>query len=167
MGQNIKAFVNTQNFLEKHGLTQYEDLISVTEEKQKKVEILRSKIKELESDLGKQKSLKNHIINFAKTKKVFDNYKISNNKEEFYSSHSEDIIIHEGCKKAFADLNVKKLPKVKELNSHISSLYKQKAVMYEEYKTLQAELKELQTVKRNVEKSNAHRNIANEKESIK
>lgn len=162
--QNIKEFVNTQNFLETHGLTDYKDLAFALEDKQSQVLYLRNKIKALENDIEKSSNLKKHIVNFAKTKKVYDSYKSTKYKEEFYADHRADIVLHESAKQAFSELGLKKLPKAKELSENISTMYSEKSELYAKYKTLQAELKELQTVKNNVDISEGKEIVKKEKE---
>lgn len=94
----------------------------------------------MEESVKRSNSLKKHIVNFAKTKKVCDSYQSAKYKDPFYNDHKVDIALHENAKKAFSELVLKKLPKMAELRENISSMYSEKSELYTEYKKFQEEL---------------------------
>ena len=59
--------------------------------------------------------LKTQIINYAKTRTVFDGYKASGYSKKYLTEHEADIILHRAAKKTFNELELKKLPTVKSL----------------------------------------------------
>ena len=59
--------------------------------------------------------------------------------------------MHEVAKKAFDELGVKKLPTVKSLQAEYAALLAEKKVAYADYRKARDEMKELLTVKANVD----------------
>ena len=59
--------------------------------------------------------------------------------------------MHKAAKAAFDKANLKKLPKVKELDAEYSKLLTEKKVRYPDYRKAKEEMQELLRAKRNVE----------------
>ena len=60
--------------------------------------------------------------------------------------------MHQSAKKYFDTLGIEKLPTVKSLQSEYSELLERKKKIYPEYRKKQAEMKELLTIKANVDR---------------
>ena len=60
--------------------------------------------------------LRTHIVNYAKTRETYVAYRKAGYSKKFREEHEADILLHQ-AKNAFEDLGVKKLPKVKSLQS--------------------------------------------------
>jgi len=60
--------------------------------------------------------------------------------------------LHKAAKKAFDELGVKKLPTVKSLQVEYAALLKEKKTAYADYRKARNEMKELLTVKANVDR---------------
>ena len=71
---------------------------------------------------------------------------------KFREEHEADIILHQSAKKYFDTLGIEKLPTVKSLQSEYSELLERKKKIYPEYRKKQSEMKELQTIKANVDR---------------
>ena len=61
------------------------------------------------------------------------------------------ITLHQAAKDAFNELNLKKLPRVKDLNTEYGELLNKKKKLYPEYRRARDEMRELMTVKSNVD----------------
>ena len=61
-------------------------------------------------------------------------------------------MLHQAAKEAFNELNVKKLPTVKELQTEYAQLLADKKKAYGEYRQARAAMRELLTVKNNVDR---------------
>ena len=61
-------------------------------------------------------------------------------------------MLHQAAKEAFNELNVKKLPTVKELQAEYAKLLADKKAAYAEYRQARAAMRELLTVKNNVDR---------------
>ena len=112
---------------------------------------LKTKIKTAETRMVEIQSLKTHIINYVKTKEVWDGYRKSGYSKKYLAEHEGEIILHRASKKAFDDLGLKKLPTVKNLNSEFATLLAEKKAAYAEYHAAQNEMRELMIHKANVE----------------
>ena len=61
-------------------------------------------------------------------------------------------MLHQAAKSAFDEMNVKKLPKVKELQAEYAKLLEEKKKTYAEYRRSREEMRELLTAKANVDR---------------
>ena len=95
--------------------------------------------------------LKAHITNYAKTRPVYDAYRKTGYSKRFLETHRTEITLHKAAKAAFDEANLKKLPKVKELDAEYSKLLTEKKVRYPDYRKAKEEMQELLRAKRNVE----------------
>ena len=87
--------------------------------------------------------LKQQIINYSKTKSVFDGYKASKYSAKYYADHESDIVIHRAAKKAFNELGLKKLPTVKSLQTEYAELLTEKKKLYADLQDAREEMREL------------------------
>ena len=71
--------------------------------------------------------------------------------KKYLEEHEGDILLHKATKIAFDELNVKKLPTVKSLQTEYSALLAEKKAAYAAYRKACDEMKELLTVKANVD----------------
>ena len=96
--------------------------------------------------------LKTHIINYSKTREVYAAYRKAGYSKKFLAEHESEIILHKAAKKAFDVLGVSKLPTVKNLQAEYESLLAGKKAAYADYRAARDSMKELLTVKANVDK---------------
>ena len=71
--------------------------------------------------------------------------------KKFLAEHEGDILLHKAAKAAFDKRKLKKLPKVKELSAEYQELLAEKRKLYPEYRRAREEMRELLTVKANVD----------------
>lgn len=95
--------------------------------------------------------LRTHIINYAKTRDVYAAYRKSGYSKKFLDDHREEITLHKAAKAAFDAANLKKLPKVKDLNAEYSTLMTKKKSAYPEYRKARDEMQELLRAQKNIE----------------
>ena len=114
---NLKQMAQTVNYLTEHNLLEY----AVLEEKAAAATAhhneLSSKIKAAEKRMAEIAVLRTHIINYAKTRDTYVAYRKAGYSKKFREEHEEELLLHQAAKKAFDDMGVKKLPKVKELQA--------------------------------------------------
>ena len=79
-------------------------------------------------------------------------YNASKNSKKYFAEHEADILLHRATKKTFNDYGLKKLPTVKSLQEEFAKLLSEKKTAYPELKKARDEMKELLTVKANVER---------------
>ncbi len=149
---NLKQMAQTVNYLTEHGLLEY----AILEEKAAAATAhhneLSAQIKVAETRMAEIAVLRTHIINYAKTREVYVAYRKAGYSKKFREEHEADILLHQAAKNAFDDMGIKKLPKVKELQTEYAKLLEQKKKDYAEYRRSREEMRELLTAKANVDR---------------
>ena len=95
--------------------------------------------------------LRAHIVNYAKTRPIYDVYRKAGYSRKFLEAHREEITLHRAAKDFFNENSLKKLPKVKALNSEYSELLTQKKAAYPDYRKAWEEMQELVKAQKNIE----------------
>ena len=113
---------------------------------------LSAKIKAAEKRMAEIAVLRTHIINYAKTRETYVAYRQAGYSKKFREEHEEEILLHQAAKNAFDDMGVKKLPKVKELQTEYARLLEEKKKTYAEYRRSREEMRELLAAKANVDR---------------
>ena len=113
---------------------------------------LSAQIKEAEKRMAEIAVLRTHIVNYAKTREVYVAYRKAGYSKKFREEHEEEILLHQAAKNAFDEMGVKKLPKVKELQTEYAKLLEEKKKTYSEYRRSREEMRELLTAKANVDR---------------
>ena len=112
---------------------------------------LGDSIKVAETRMAEIAVLRTHIVNYAKTRPVYDAYRKAGYSKRFLENHRAEITLHKAAKAAFNEANLKKLPKVKELDAEYSKLLTEKKAVYPDYRKAKDEMQELLRAQRNVE----------------
>ena len=149
---NLKQMAQTMNYLSENNLLEY----AVLEEKAAAATAhhneLSAQIKAAEKRMAEIAVLRTHIVNYAKTREVYVAYRKAGYSKKFREEHEEEILLHQAAKNAFDEMGVKKLPKVKELQTEYAKLLEEKKKTYTEYRRSREEMRELLTAKANVDR---------------
>lgn len=148
---NLKQMAQTMIFLREHGITDVGQLQEKAAQAVKRFDQLDGNIKAAEKRLVEIAALKKHILNYAKTKDVYVEYRKSGYSKKFYESHREAITLHKAAKDAFNGLGVKKLPKVKDLTAEYAAVLSDKKAAYAQYRNARSEMQEYLKAQKNVE----------------
>ena len=140
--ENLKRMAKTKLYMDEHGLN-YEQMSERKAELSAKEKELTAKITEAQNRLAEVNVLKNHIVNYSKTKDVYVAYRKSGYSKKFLAEHEDDIVIHRAAKKAFDELDVKKLPTIKSLQVEFAERLSEKKAAYAELKKVRDELRDL------------------------
>lgn len=93
-----------------------------------------------------------NITTYQKTKPVYEAYKKAKNKEQFHTAHESDLILYEAAAKAPRTASIGgKLPSVAALQAEYAKLTEQKEALYANYGKLKKQVKEYDTMKRNID----------------
>lgn len=148
---NLKEMSKTLIFLQ-------EQKIGSIEEMQERVDIataryheLSDSIKAAEKRMAEIAVLRAHIVNYAKTRPIYDAYHKAGYSRKFLEVHREELALHKAAKDFFNENGLKKLPKVKALNAEYSELLTQKKAAYPDYRKAREEMQELVKAQKNVE----------------
>ena len=113
---------------------------------------LSERIKAAEKRMAEIAVMKTHIINYSKTRDVYVAYRKAGYSKKFKAEHESEILLHQAAKKFFDESGLKKLPTVKGLQTEYAVLLAEKKSAYAEYRKARDEMKELLTVKANVDR---------------
>ena len=148
---NVKQTAKTILFLQERGIYDYESLKQITDSAADRMTELGASIKAKEKRLGEIRALKTHIINYAKTRDVYVEYRKSGYSKKFFEAHREELALHKAAKEAFTQSGLEKLPTVKQLNQEFYEILQAKKEEYAEYRNLKDELREYQIARKNME----------------
>lgn len=79
-------------------------------------------------------------------------YRKAGYSKKFKAEHESDILLHQAAKNFFDGLGLKKLPTVKSLQAEYAALLAEKKSAYADYKKTRDEMRELLTVRANVDR---------------
>lgn len=147
-----KQIAKTMEYLQEHKLVDFKELKEKTDSTAERYNALSAQIKSAESRMAEIEVLKKQILTYHKTKDIFAGYKASKYSKKYLAEHESDILLHRAAKKTFNDYGLKKLPTVKSLQEEFAKLLSEKKAAYPELKKARDEMKELLTVKANVER---------------
>ena len=148
---NTKQVAKAVLFLKQHDIRSYEALEKKVQTVVTSFNELSASIKEKEKRLAEIQVLKTHIINYVKTKDVYADYRKCGYSKKFLEEHRQEILLHKAAKNAFDELEVKKLPKVKELNAEYAEVLAEKKKLYGDYRQAKKDMQEIQRAKYDID----------------
>ena len=148
---NLKEMSKTLIFLQENKIVSIEEMQERVDAATSRYHELGDSIKASENRLAEIAVLKEHIINYAKTRPIYDAYRKTGYSKRFLEAHHTEITLHKAAKAAFDESNLKTLPKVKELDAEYSKLLTEKKALYPDYRKAKEEMQELLRARRNVE----------------
>ncbi len=148
---NLKQLSQAVIYLKEHGDMSYADLQERSAAATAHFNELSAQIKELEAQMTTNGELQKQIVNYAKTRAVYVEYRKAGYSKKFRAEHEADVLLHQAAKKYFDSLGITKLPSVKSLREEYAGLLEQKRKAYTAYKQARAEMRELYNVKANVD----------------
>ena len=89
--------------------------------------------------------LRRHVLNYARTREIFHQYKASGYSKKFLNEHQQEIDRHRAAKRAFNELGLQKLPSKKSLDMEYSQLLAKKKEAYAAYRDAREQARELLT----------------------
>ena len=148
---NLKEMSKTLIFLQEKKIGSIEEMQERVDAATARYHELGDSIKAAETRMAEIAVLRTHIVNYAKTRPVYDAYRKSGYSKRFLENHRAEITLHKAAKAAFDEAKLKKLPKVKELDAEYSKLLTDKKSAYPDYRKAKEEMQELLRAQRNVE----------------
>ena len=149
---NLKQMAQTLNYLSENNLMNIEDLTAKADAATARVHELQVTIRETEKRMAELHALKGHIINYVKTREVYVAYRMAGYSKKFVAEHEQEIRLHQAAKEAFSALGTQKIPKVKAIQAEYDALREKKKQAYAAYHQAQDEMRQLLTVRANVER---------------
>ena len=148
---NLKEMSRTLVFLQENKIGSIEEMQERVDAATARYHELGDSIKAAEKRMAEIAVLRAHIVNYAKTRPVYDAYRKSGYSSKFLEAHREEVTLHKAAKAAFNESGLKKLPKVKDLNAEYSALLTKKKALYPEYRKARDEMQDIVKAQKNVE----------------
>lgn len=161
---NLKEMSKTLIFLQEHKIGSIEEMQERVDAATARYHELGDSIKAAEARMAEIAVLRMHIVNYARTRPVYDAYRKAGYSKRFLEDHREEITLHKAAKAAFDEAGLKKLPKAKELSIEYAELLKKKKEAYPDYRKARDEMQELMKAQKNVEMFFAEERSTTEKE---
>ena len=152
---NLKQMAATMSVYEESGFSSPEELEAALAAASAELNSVHAKLKAVESTLREKKDLQKQLLAYIKTKPARDGLKAQKTEKarrNYREQHESDFIIAEAATRFFKAQGISKLPASKALQTEIEQLTKEKNALYNEYREKKANVRELQTVKSNLDK---------------
>jgi len=149
---NLKQMAEALQYLQQNNLLHYDDLAAKTEASVERFHSAGDKLRVIESAMKRNSKLKTAIVDYARTRAVFEQYKAQKYSNKYLSEHEAEIVIHRAAKSSIGELlNGEKLPKIDSLKAEWESLKTARKSGYSEYRSARKEMREVITVKGNID----------------
>ena len=148
---NLKEISKTLIFLQEHKIGSIKEMQERVDAATTRYHELGDSIKAAETRMAEIAVLRTHIVNYARTRPVYDAYRKAGYSKSFLDTHREEITLHKAAKTAFDEAGLKKLPKAKDLSIEYAELLKKKKEAYPDYRKARNEMQELVRARKNVE----------------
>ena len=152
---NLKQMAATMSIYEESGFSSPEELEAALAAASAGLHETTGKLKAVESTLREKKDLQKQLLAYIKTKPARDGLraqKTEKARRAYREQHESDFIIAESAARYFKAQGITKLPSSKTLQAEIEQLTKAKNALYNEYREKKENVRELQTVKSNLDK---------------
>ena len=152
---NLKQMAATMSVYEESGFSSPEELEAALAAANTELHETTGKLKAVESTLREKKDLQKQLLAYIKTKPARDGLraqKTEKARRAYREQHESEFIISESAARYFKAQGISKLPASKALQTEIEQLTKEKNALYNEYREKKENVRELQTVKSNLDK---------------
>ena len=149
---NIKQMAAALLYLREHGLTDYAALSASTEAAVDRAHKLAGELRDTEAALSHTAQLMGAVVQYAKTRPVFDGYKAARYSKKYLAQHEAELSDYRAAKAAMSDLlGGAKLPKMDALKKQRRELAEKKKALYAEYRKAQADMRQAVAIKANID----------------
>lgn len=149
---NLKQMAAALQYLQENGLIDYADLEQKATQSADRFHMLSDSIKSTEAAMRTNTELKAAVVDYAKTRPVFEGYKAAKYSRKYLTEHEADITAYRAARATMDRLlNGGKLPKMDTLKAEFQRLLADKKKAYREYRETKKDMQEIITVKSNID----------------
>ena len=149
---NLKQMAAALQFLQENSLTDYAELEAKTEAAVDRAQALAGELREIEEELSHTTQLMGAVVQYAKTRPVFDGYKAARYSKKHLAQHEAELADYRAAKAAINELlDGAKLPKMDALKKKRRELAERKKALSVQYRAAQREMREIVTAKGNID----------------
>jgi hypothetical protein len=147
---NLKQVSKSVLLFHERGAETTDQINALVDKTVKKRDALQAQMAESEKRLVEIATLKKHIVNYSKTRNTYEAYRKAGYSKKFFEEHREEITLHKAAKKAFDELGLASIPKVKELSTEYAEILASKKKTYAEFRKVRDEAQELLIARQNL-----------------
>ena len=148
----LKEAARTLNYLTENNLLQYADLEKKVEDVHGSYDRTGKELKVVEARLREVQPLIKNISNYQRLKPVYDAFQKAKDKPGFKAKHEAELVIFEAARSTLLAMQGdEKLPSLKALQAEQAQLFEEPERLYAERNRLKKEVKQIETVKSNVD----------------
>ena len=148
----LKEAARTLNYLTENSLLQYADLEKKVEDVHSSYDRTGKELKGVEARLREVQPLIKNISNYQRLKPVYDAFQKAKDKPSFKAKHEAELVIFEAARSTLLAMQGdEKLPSLKTLQAEQQRLLKEQQRLYDERAKLKKEVKQIETIKSNVD----------------
>ena len=149
---NLKQMAAALQFVQEHQISEYSQLSEEAEAASARFHALAEQLRQTEADLAHTSELMGAVVQYAKTRPVFDGYKAARYSKKYLAEHGPELADYRAAKAALNELlDGEKLPKMDALKEKRRKLAARKKALYAEYRAAQQEMREAVAVKANID----------------
>ena len=150
----LKEAARTLNYLTENNLLQYADLEKKVEDVHGSYDRTGKELKVVEARLREVQPLIKNISNYQQLKPVYDAFQKAKDKPGFKARHEAELVIFEAARSTLLAMQGdEKLPSLKTLQAEQQRLLEEQQRLYDERAKLKKEVKQIETIKSNVDTS--------------
>ena len=149
---NLKQMAAALQYLQQNNLLDYADLEAKAETAADHFHSIGDKLKQTEAAIRRNTELKSAIMDYARTRPIFEEYKAKKYSNKYLEEHGADIAVYRAAQSTMKSLlNGAKLPKMAQLKTEWQTLTATKKSDYAKYKAAQKDMREAVTIKANID----------------
>ena len=149
---NLKQMAAALQFLQENGLADCAALEAKTDAAVDRAQALAGELREIEEELSHTTQLMGAVVQYAKTRPVFDGYKAARYSKKYLAQHEAELADYRAAKAAINELlDGAKLPKMDALKKKRRELAERKKALSVQYRAAQREMREIVTAKGNID----------------
>lgn len=124
---NLKQMTAALQFVQENGLTVYDELTARTEAAVDRAHTLAGELRTVEEELSRTSALMGAVVDYAKTRPVFDGYKAARYSKKYLAAHEEELAAYRAARSTMNEiLDGAKLPKMEKLKQERRELIERK-----------------------------------------
>jgi hypothetical protein len=110
------------------------------------------KLKQTEAGMKRNADLKAAIVDYARTRPIFEEYKAKKYSNKYLAEHEADVAVYRAAQASMREiLQGEKLPKMDALKAEWQTLTAAKKSGYADYRAAQKDMREVIAVKANID----------------
>ncbi|MDR2589803.1 MAG: hypothetical protein LBC71_02270, partial [Oscillospiraceae bacterium] len=149
---NLKQMAAALQYLQENDLLDYNDLADKTEVSVDRLHELSAQLKDVEKAQKHNSELRVAVIEYARTRPIFEEYKAKKYSNQFLAEHEDDIKAYRLAQSKMKELlQGQRLPKMDALKTEAGRLTVEKKALYTHYRAAQKDMREAVAVKSNID----------------